>query len=103
MNGKGRWADNIYIERLWRTIKYEFVYLHSFEFLTEARKVIEKYIEFYNTKRIHQALKYKTPYYIYQEFGGILNDNTNPTNKTKVYTYDNVKEINFQVDDRFVS
>jgi len=99
MDGKGRWADNIYIERLWRTIKYESVYLNSFESLTEARNVIEKYIEFYNTERVHQALKYKTPCYIYQKFIGTLNGDINLTNKT----YDNIKEKNSQVDARFVS
>ena len=54
MNGKGRWVDNIYIERLWRTIKYEAIYLNSFNTVTEVQNVLEKYIRFYNTKSPHQ-------------------------------------------------
>ena len=61
MDGKGRWADNIYIERLWNSIKYECVYLHSLESVKEARSVIAEYIDFYNRERPHQALAYKTP------------------------------------------
>lgn len=68
MDGKGRWADNVYVERLWRTIKYELVYLHRFETVNDARNAIAKYIEFYNTQRPHQALKYKVPDEVYKEF-----------------------------------
>ncbi len=68
MDGKGRWADNIYIERFWRTIKYELVYLHRFETVLDARHAIADYIEFYNAIRPHQALKYRTPNQVYQEF-----------------------------------
>jgi len=53
MDGKARWADNIYIERLWRAVKYELVYLHSFENVQEARKAIGQYIIFYNQQRPH--------------------------------------------------
>jgi putative transposase len=59
MDGKGRWIDNVFIERLWRSVKYEEVYLHADESLTEARNGLEKYFEFYNTKRKHQTLKAK--------------------------------------------
>ena len=59
MDGKGRWIDNVFIERLWRSVKYEEVYLHAYESLTQARNGLEKYFEFYNTKRKHQALKAK--------------------------------------------
>jgi putative transposase len=59
MDGKGRWIDNVFIERLWRSVKYEEVYLHAYESLTEARNGLEKYFEFYNTKRKHQTLKAK--------------------------------------------
>ena len=59
MDGKGRWIDNVFIERLWRSVKYEEVYLHAYEPLTQARNGLEKYFEFYNTKRKHQALKAK--------------------------------------------
>ena len=65
MDGKGRWADNVYVERLWRTIKYEFVYLHRFE--TVARNAIAAYIDFYNTQRPHR-LGYKVPDEVYKEF-----------------------------------
>ena len=68
MDGKGRWADNVYIERLWRSIKYELVYLHRFETVTEARNAIASYIDFYNTQRPHQALGYKVPDDVYKEF-----------------------------------
>ena len=59
MDGKGRWIDNVFIERLWRSVKYEEVYLHAYESLTEARNALEKYFEFYNIKRKHQTLKAK--------------------------------------------
>jgi len=61
MDGKGRWADNVYIERFWRSLKYESVFLQSFETVAQSRKVIEQYIRFYNQERPHQALGYKTP------------------------------------------
>ncbi len=59
MDGKGRWIDNVFIERLWRSVKYEAVYLHAYESLTQARNGLEKYFEFYNAKRKHQTLKAK--------------------------------------------
>ncbi len=65
MDGKGRWVDNKYIERFWRTLKYEAAYLHSFETLSEAKTILGAYIEFYNKKRPHQSLDYKTPNEIY--------------------------------------
>lgn len=61
MDGKGRWADNVCIERFWRSLKYEMVYLHRFDTVSEAEDAIAKYIVFYNTKRPHQALGYMTP------------------------------------------
>ena len=61
MDGKGRCYDNIFIERFWRTIKYEEVYLKSYDSVTEARESIDEFIDFYNHKRPHQSLKYKTP------------------------------------------
>ena len=67
MDGKGRVFDNIFTERLWKTIKYEWVYLQEFETPREARKVIGEYIEFYNNRRLHQALEYRTPAQIYFE------------------------------------
>ena len=61
MDGKGRWVDNVFIERLWRTIKYELVYLHSFETVYQARMAIANYINFYNQRRYHQTLNHHTP------------------------------------------
>jgi putative transposase len=65
MDGKGRCMDNIYVERLWRSFKYEEVYLKSYESVYEARKSIASYVEFYNYHRPHQALRYKTPAEVY--------------------------------------
>jgi len=61
MDGKGRYADNLFIERLWRTVKYEEVYLKAYQDGREARAEIGKYFRFYNAERPHQALGYKTP------------------------------------------
>lgn len=65
MDGKGRWVDNKYIERLWRTIKYENVFLHSFDTVDQAWEALRRFIEFYNQKRPHQTLNYHTPDAIY--------------------------------------
>ena len=61
MDGKGRCIDNVFIERLWRSLKYEDVYLKAYGDLVEARVGIEHYFRFYNTRRPHQALGYQTP------------------------------------------
>lgn len=66
MDGKGRWADNVFVERLWRTIKYECAYLYSFDTVSEARLGLGRYIENYNSIRFHQALNYHTPNVIYE-------------------------------------
>jgi len=65
MDGKGRWADNVYVERLWRTIKYENVFLHSFDTVAQARLTLRKFITFYNEKRYHQVLNYHSPDVVY--------------------------------------
>lgn len=65
MDGRGRCLDNIFVERLWRTVKYEEVYLHDYQTPAEAYLGLKKYLEFYNTERYHQALGYKTPYEVY--------------------------------------
>ena len=65
MDGRGRCMDNIFIERLWRSLKYEEVYLKDYESVTEARSGIEKYLRFYNHERLHQSLEYRTPAAIY--------------------------------------
>jgi len=57
MDGKGRWVDNVFIERLWRSVKYEEVYLHAYDDISHARRNLALYFEFYNSKRRHQTLK----------------------------------------------
>ena len=66
MDGRGRALDNVFSERLWRTIKYEEVYLHEYSSPREAREQLGKYIEFYNHERLHQRLGYRTPASVYQ-------------------------------------
>ncbi len=61
MDGKGRWLDNVFVERLWRSVKYEHVYLHAYESVTEAREQLAGYFEFYNGERPHSALGARTP------------------------------------------
>jgi putative transposase len=65
MDGKGRWIDNVFIERLWRSVKYEEVYLHGYTNGTEARTALTRYFSFYNARRSHQALEYRTPDEVY--------------------------------------
>lgn len=65
MDGRGRALDNIFVERLWRTVKYEHVYLHNYETVRKAIQDIGEYFEFYNNKRLHQSLDYQTPAEIY--------------------------------------
>lgn len=65
MDGKGRWKDNIMIERLWRTLKYECVYLNAFETGSEAREGVGRWVELYNRKRPHSSLDDRTPYEAY--------------------------------------
>lgn len=65
MDGRGRWLDNVFIERLWRSLKYECVYLHAFETGSEARLGIGKWIEYYNQHRPHSTLGGQTPDEIY--------------------------------------
>jgi putative transposase len=66
MDGKGRATDNIFIERLWRSLKYEDVYLHDYATLMEAHLGIGRWIRFYNDRRPHQALDNHTPMELYQ-------------------------------------
>jgi putative transposase len=65
MDSKGRWMDNIMIERLWRSLKYECIYLHAFETGSEARKGIDKWIRRYNEERPHSSLDDRTPHEAY--------------------------------------
>ena len=61
MDGRDRYQDNIFVERLWRTVKYEEVYLKAYGNATEARRELGEYFRFYNNRRPHQALGYRTP------------------------------------------
>ena len=61
MDGKGAWRDNVFVERLWRTVKYENVYLHGYETMGDVRIGLTDYFEFYNSRRPHDGLKRKTP------------------------------------------
>jgi putative transposase len=61
MDGRGAWRDNVFVERFWRTIKYEEVYLHAYDSVTEARQSIGRYLAFYNARRPHTALDHRTP------------------------------------------
>ena len=65
MDSRGRWVDNVFVERLWRSVKYEEVYLKSYGSLTEARRELAVYFEFYNQRRRHQGLDDRTPDEVY--------------------------------------
>jgi putative transposase len=65
MDGKGRWMDNVFIERLWRSVKYEEVYLKAYGSMAEARQGLRTYFEFYNDRRRHQSLGRRTPAEVY--------------------------------------
>ncbi len=65
MDGKGRWRDNIFIERLWRSVKYEDIYLKSYGSMKEVKKGLTKYFKFYNQKRWHQNFDRRTPAMVY--------------------------------------
>jgi putative transposase len=65
MDGRGRAFDNIFVERLWRSVKYEEVYLKDYATVREATGSLEAYFRFYNDRRLHQALGYQTPYQLY--------------------------------------
>ena len=67
MDGRGRFADNIFVERLWRSLKYEEVYLKAYDNVAQARQGIAAYFEFYNHHRLHQALGYRTPHQLLVE------------------------------------
>jgi putative transposase len=79
MDGKGRCMDNIFVERLWRSLKYEEVYLHAYASVAEANAGIGGWLKFYNTERQHQSLGYRTPRQIYQEGLWICGRSAMPT------------------------
>ena len=61
MDGRGAWRDNVFVERLWRSVKYEEVYLKAYDSVAEARASISRYLDFYNGKRPHSSLGARTP------------------------------------------
>jgi putative transposase len=70
MDGKGRAHDNIFVERLWRSVKYEDIYIRGYQDIPEAREGLRKYFEFYNMKRYHQSLDDETPWHVYSGGSG---------------------------------
>ena len=68
MDGKGRCFDNIFVERLWRSVKYEEVYLHDYTTVSEARAGLGRYFAFYNDERLHESRAYQKPGQVYSQF-----------------------------------
>jgi putative transposase len=66
MDGKGRCLDNVFVERLWRSLKYEEVFLHGYDGVPDARGGIGRYFVFFNEERSHQSLGYQTPMQVYR-------------------------------------
>ena len=79
MDGKGRCMDNIFVERLWRSLKYEEVYLHAYATVAEAKTGIGAWLSFYDEERQHQSLGYRTPRQIYEEGLWICGRSASPT------------------------
>ena len=69
MDGRGRYLDNIFVERLWRSVKQECIYLHEFSCVAELKETLSRYFEYYNYQRLHQSLDYRTPADVY--FGSL--------------------------------
>ena len=65
LDGKGRAIDNIFVEMIWKSVKYEDIYLKSYQNGVELQKGLEKYFDFYNRERFHQSLSYQTPDKVY--------------------------------------
>ena len=65
MDGRGAWRDNVFVERLWRTVKYEEVYLRAYDSVSEARASLGRYLSFYNGRRPHSSLDARTPDHAY--------------------------------------
>ncbi len=65
MDGRGRALDNIFVERLWRSVKQEEVYIRDYQNVEEAESSLGRYFDFYNHRRLHQSLQYQTPATVY--------------------------------------
>ena len=72
MDGKGRWVDNVFVERLWKSVKYEHVYLHAYDSVLEAKQQLASYFEFYNNRRPHSSLGGQTPNAAYCGARGLI-------------------------------
>ena len=81
MDGKGRWVDNVFIERLWRSLKYECVYLSEFEAGTETGAGIGWWIDFYNERRPHSSLHDQTPSEAYTDDGAARSPGLRPVSR----------------------
>ena len=68
MDGKGRCLDNVFVERLWRSVKYEEIYLRCHETVPQLERGLWRYFPFYNNERVHQSLEYRTPAEVYHAF-----------------------------------
>ena len=66
MDGRGRCLDNVFVERLWRTVKYEDIYLRAYATVAELERGLRSYLRFYNEERLHQSLDYQPPWLIYR-------------------------------------
>lgn len=71
MDGRGRCLDNVFVERLWRTVKYENIYLHGYATVAELERGLGSYLRFYNEERLHQSLAYQPPLLVYQGTGKV--------------------------------
>ena len=69
MDGRGRALDNVFVERLWRTVKYENIYIRCYETVAELIEGLSRYFAFYNQERLHQSLGYETPAVVYRKGG----------------------------------
>ena len=67
MDGRGRALDNVFVERLWRTVKYENIYLRGYDTVMELHQGLDQYFQFYNNERFHQSLDYRTPTQVYYD------------------------------------
>jgi len=69
MDGRGRALDNVFVERLWRSVKYEDIYIRGYEAVPDLHRGLGRYFDFYNDERLHQSLDYRTPATVYREIG----------------------------------
>src|SRR5262249_27115112 len=67
MDGRGRCLDNVFVERLWRSVKYEDIYMHGYETVSQLYRGLGRYFWYYNEERLHQSLGYRTPAAVYQQ------------------------------------